>query len=202
MHRLLLPVAAVALGAALAAGPSAEAGGRRLFRFEAGTFQSVVSGAGARKSTNYVLDYKITNTTDAAAKPRIRLEIKTDTGKSHGDAHDATASAAAARALHLKTAPAATSHLRAAEVGAGETVAGLACFAGVDPHARVLEVRVYGLNDRVYRDLQGRVWAEKRALVFTFDRPGDEYDRHLDTPTLRSVKEVVEGEPVHLNPKK
>ena len=94
MHRLLLPVAAVALGAALVAGPSAEAGGRRLFRFEAGTFQSVVSGAGPRKSTNYVLDYKITNATDAAAKPRIRLEIKTDTGKSHGDAQDATAFAA------------------------------------------------------------------------------------------------------------
>lgn len=199
---LLIPAAAaLVLGAALAVGPSADAGGRRLLRFEAGTFQSVVSGTGARKATNYVLDYKLTNTTDGAVRPRIRLEVRTDTGKVHGDAHDPAASAAAAKALRLKAAPSSTAQLRTADVDSGATASGLACFGTVDPHARVLEVRVYGLNDRVYRDLQGRVWAENRVLVLTYDRPGDEFDRQLDPVTLRSVKEIVDGDPVHLNPK-
>jgi hypothetical protein len=201
MNRLLLPAAALALGAALSIGSPADAGGRKLLRFEAGTLQSVVSGTGVRKSTNYVLDYKVTNATDGAVRPRIRLEIRTDTGKTHGDAHDGPAAAAAAKALHLKTPPSSTAQLRAADVAAGATASGLACFGTVDPHARVLEVRVYGLNDRVYRDLQGRVWAENRVLVMTYDRPGDEFDRHLDSVRLRDVREIVDGEPIHLNPK-
>lgn len=203
MHRtLLLPAAALVVGAGLLLGPSADAGGRRLVRFEAGTLQSVISGAGARKSTNYVLDYKVTNETKDAVRPRIRLEIRTETGKTHGDAHDGPTAAAAAKAMHQKSPPPSTAQVRAADLASGASAPGLACFGTVDPHARVLEVRVYGLNDRVYRDRQGRVFAENRVLVLTYDRPGDEFDRHLDTIKLRDVREVVDGEPVHLNPKK
>lgn len=206
MKRFLLPVAALAVSVAAAVlaisvGSAADAGGRRILSFEAGTLQSVVSGTGLRKSTNYVLDYKVTNATDAAARPRIRVEVRTDTNKTHGDAYDTAAAAAASKGLRLDATPRSTAALRGEDLAAGASASAMACFGTIDPHADVIEVRVYGLNDRVFRDRQGRIWAENRVLVLTYDRPGDEFDRHLDPVTFRGAREIVDGDPVQLNAK-
>lgn len=187
--------AACALALALAAAlPSqAVAGGRRLMRFEAGTLQPVIAGAKTKKSTSYVLDYSVSNESGGAARPNVRLEVQTlDTRRTHGDAYDAAVFAAVGGG----TAPSSTAQLRAAEMAAGAKASGLANFGAIDPNSDSFQVRVYGLFDPVYRDREGRVWSERRVLVLSYERTGDEFDRHLDEIRLTGTKEVVDGEPV------
>lgn len=182
--------AALAIAAALPS--AADAGGRRLTGFEAGAFQPVLAGAKLAKSTSYVLDYKITNEGSGAARPALRLEVQTlDTKRTHGDAYDAAVFAAVGGG----TAPSSTAQLRSAELAAGKTASGLANFGALDPNSDSFQVRVYGLFDPVYRDRQGRVWSERRVLVLSYERSGDEFDRHLDPITLTGTKEELEGEP-------
>jgi hypothetical protein len=129
------------------------------------------------------------------------MEIRTETGKTHADAADPAAFAAAARLMHVQAPPPSTGALKATDVERNASVQGMACFGTVDPHADVLEVRVSGLFDRVYRDRQGRVFSENRVLVLRYLRPGDAFDRAIDPVTLTGTREEVVGTPVQLNAK-
>lgn len=201
---LPLGIAGAAALVALVASGADEAGasGRRLVNFDRGTMQPVFAadstGAG---TTSYVLDYTASNAVDKGVKPGIRLELRTDTGKTYGDAFDTTTWRAATKALHRKTEPASTASIRSAELAVGASVEGLANFGSIDPNADGFEVRVYGLWDPVYRDRQGRTWSENRVLVLSYARTGDEYDRHYDAIRLVSSKETLDGDRVQLHAK-
>jgi hypothetical protein len=197
---LLGASAALVALAAFSASGGADAGGRQLVQIAYGEFQPVFAGLkpGDPGKTMYVLDYKLTNVIDKGVTPRVHLELRTETGKTFGDSYDGATFRAAAKALRRETAPASTVSIRSSELGAGASVDGLANFGAIDPNADDFEVRVYGLWDPVFRDRNGRTWAEKRVLVLKYSRTGDEYDRQYDAIRLTSAKEEVEGDVVEL----
>jgi hypothetical protein len=204
-RHLLLASAAVLAGASSAAcltSGDADAGGLRQLQFSKGELRPLFAGSMGSGVTNYVLDYKVTNGTAKPVKPRLRLELRTETAKTFGDSYDAATWAAAKEALHVEADPVTASSLRTSEMAAGAAADGLANFGAVDPNADRLTVRVYGLWDPVYRDRQGRTWSETRVLVLSYSRAGDEYDRQYDELHLDSAKEELEGDPVQLHPKK
>ena len=177
----------------------ANAGGRMLVKFAPGTMQPVFAGPAGSGATNYVLDYKVTNAADAALKPGVRLELRTETKMTFGDSYDAGTWKAAKERLGAKEDLSSAATIRSTELAGGASVNGLANFGTIDNNADKFEVRVYGLWDPVYRDRQGRTWAEKRVLVLSYSRSGDEYDRQLDPIHLDSVKEELEGEATQLH---
>ena len=197
---LLTATAALVAGAAFAVSGGADAGGLQLVRISYGEFQPVFAGLkpGDPGKTVYVLDYKLTNAIDKGVLPRVHFELRTETGKTFGDSYDGAAFRAAAKALRREAAPASTASIRANELAAGASVDGLANFGAIDPNADDFEVRVYGLWDPVFRDRNGRTWAEKRVLVLKYSRTGDEYDRQYDAIRLTSAAQELEGDVVEL----
>jgi hypothetical protein len=199
-HLLLgASAAVVAAAAAFASTDRADAGGLRQVKFTQGSLRPVFAGSMGKGVTNYCLDYKVANTLEKAVKPGVRLELRTETNKTFGDCYDQATWAAAKKLLGAKEDLGLAATIRANELAAGASVDALANFGAVDPNADKLTVRVYGLWDPVYRDRQGRTWAETRVLVLSYSRVGDEYDRQYDEIRLDSAKEEVEKEPVQLN---
>jgi hypothetical protein len=203
IHQLLggaaVAIVAAAASTAVQGGRDAVAGGHRLVDLTRGALRPVFSsGPVGRGATNYVLDYKVSNAVGRPVKPTLRFELRTETGRTYGDSYDAHTFRSATKLLGLKSEPSSTASIRAAELAADGSVAGLANFGAVDPNADDLEVRVYGLWDPVYRDRFGRTWTETRVLVLTYSRRGDEYDRQYDALRLVSAKETLDGEPVQL----
>lgn len=198
---LLCAVGAAALVAVVAAAVPdvAEAGGSQLVRFDRGAMQPVYSTTGGKGTTNYVLDYKVTNVGAKDVRPGIRLELRTETSKTYGDVYDAATWTSATKILARKAEPSTTAAIRAADLASGASADGLANFGAIDPNADSFQVRVYGIWDPVFRDRQGRTWMENRVLVLSYSRSGDEYDRQLDPIRLDSAKEELEGEPIQLH---
>ena len=197
ISRLLLASAAamlVAAGALALSSRADAAGGRARLDFAPGTM-SVTFVGGSRPS--YYLPYSLSNPMDTALKPRIYVELKTDTGKTYGDFADSRVTSAAEKAAKGRSAKS-TCELRSEDLAAGASAQGVANFGSIDPNADDLTVRVYGLWDPIVRTRQGKVLHEKRVLVLRFSRKGDEYDRPSDAIKLISRKEEVEGEPVEL----
>lgn len=203
-----LALGAIALAGALtfaSTAPADAAGkraGRLLVKLEPGTLQPVfAAGPTGRGANHYVLDYRVSAATGAAVRPRLRLELRTETQKTYHDCYDPATWEAAPKALRRRTAPASTAEIRSADLAPGGAVDGLANFGAVDPNADDLEVRVHGLWDPVFRDRHGRTWRENRVLVLTFGRKGDEYDRQYDEIRLLSSEETVEGEVAEVHAK-
>lgn len=196
MRRRILRAAAVALGllaVATVGSNEVEAGARWRITFDAGDFANVVTKTAKGGQAQYYLTYKVTNGSKEARKPRVRIELSTDTKKTYRDRYDPRVTKAVGKATGKKHATA--SGLRKKDLAAGGSADGIACFGPIDPHADKLTVRVYGLWDPIYRDKKGRTWSERRVLVLSFDRPGDEYRRSEDKITYAGSKEEVEGEP-------
>jgi len=197
MKRYLIAAAAVAglVAGAVSATPSADAAGLRLLDFQPGRFSNVITGGKA----SYYLTYTLANSRDAATRPKLRIELRTETDKTYGDHYDARAYAAAAEA-NDHDGYASSARIRSADLDSGASVDGLANFGRIDPNADHLEVRVYGLFDPVWRDRKGNVFSERRVLVLKYRRYGDEYNRPDDPITLDSTSQEAEGEPVLLQP--
>lgn len=197
MKRYLIAAAAVAglVAGVVAATPSADAAGLRLLDFQAGRFSNVITGGKA----SYYLTYTLANSRDEATRPKLRIELRTETDKTYGDHYDSRAYTAAAEANDHEGYVSAAK-IRSADMAAGASADGLAHFGRIDPNADFLEVRVYGLFDPVWRDRKGNVYSERRVLVLQYRRYGDEYNRPDDPITLVSTSQEVEGEPVLLQP--
>jgi len=196
MKRLLFAMAAVA-GLALGAAsglPAADAAGIRLMNFTPGAFENVVTGG----SAHYYLTYSLENGREDSARPKLRIELRTDTDKTYGDTYDAPTFEAVAKASRSDEARKSTTQICAADLAGGASVDGLAHFGRIDPNADELEVRVYGLWDPISRDRKGNVYSERRVLVLKYARQGDEYNRPDDPIRLVSRSEELEGEPVLL----
>lgn len=198
MKRYLIAAAAVAglVAGVVSAAPSADAGGIRLLNFQPGELTSTIT-AGA---SHYYLTYSLANPADEARRPRLRIELRTETEKTYGDHYDARVFEAAAKDQDKEGGYTSSASLRSEDLAAGASADGLANFGRIDPNADELTVRVYGLFDPIWRDKKGNVYSERRVLVLKYRRYGDEYSRHLDRITLQSTTEEVEGEPVLLVP--
>ncbi len=196
MKRILFSAVAV-VGLIAVAGmsaPSADAAGIRLMNFTAGEMDNAISNGQA----SYYLTYTVENARDEAARPKLRVEVRTETDKTYGDRYDAAASKAAAAANKQKGGYSSTTQIRGADLAAGASKDGLAQFGRIDPNADYLEVRVYGLFDPITRDPKGNLYSENRVLVLNYRRYGDEYNRQDDAITLVSTKEILDGDPVLL----
>jgi hypothetical protein len=195
MKKSLLCMASAALvaGALLAAPRADAAGGRSRIDFTPGGM-SVTFVGGAKPA--YYLPYTLTNPMDAAQRPRIYVELTTDTKRTYGDFADSRVVKAAEKAA--KGGVKSTADLRAEDIAAGGTANGVANFGSIDPNADELTVKVYGLWDPIVRTRQGKVLKENRVLVLNFARRGDEYDRPSDPISLVSRKEEVVGDTVEL----
>jgi len=196
MKRYLIAAAAVAglVAGAFSAVPNADAGGIRLMNFQAGEFTSVIAGGGA----HYYVTYSLENARDEATTPKLRIELRTETDKTYGDHFDARTTEAVTEAAGDDADYLSAAKIRASELAADASVDGLAHFGRIDPNADDLEVRIYGLFDPVWRDAKGNVFSERRVLVLTYQRRGDEYSRPDDAISLVSTSQEVEGEPVLL----
>jgi hypothetical protein len=196
MKRFLFAAAAVAglVAGVASATQSADAAGIRLLNFEAGEFSNVVAGGGA----HYYLTYSLTNPREEATRPKLRIELRTDTEMTYGDHFDARTSTAVAEVTGNDDYKPA-SKIRAESLDGGAAVQGLAHFGRIDPNADGLEVRVYGLFDPVWRDRKGNVFSERHVLVLNYKRQGDEYNRQDDPIHLVSSSQETEGEPVLLS---
>jgi len=198
--RLLLSAATAALlgaGAAYCVAPAAGAGGgRSRLELAPGEMTVAITGHG-RNAASYYLPYTLKNPMDEAITPRIYFEVKTETGKTYGDRPDHKVVAAAMKSLKTKNLKT-TIELRAQELAAGGAAQAVANFGAIDPNADDITVRVYGLWDPIVRTRNGKVYSEKRVLVLSFVRFGDEYDRPMDQIKLKSSKEELEGDPAEL----
>ena len=148
---------------------------------------------------SYFLPVTVANNTDHPIRPRLRFELRTNTGRTYGAYYDPRVQAFAEKALK-KDRLGSVAGLRAEDLAAGAKAEAFANFGHIDPNADTLTVHVYGLWDPVVRTKAGNVVKETRVLVLTFDRTGDEYDRQHDPITLTSSKEEIEGEVVELYP--
>jgi hypothetical protein len=191
-----LAAAALVAGAALVLAPRADAAGRARLVLAPGDMDVAVTSIG-KDAASFYLPYTLTNPMDEARTPRLRFEVRTETGKTTGESYDAKVTAAAERALGKKGLKSTTA-LRDQELAAGASVEALANFGPIDPNADDISVRVYGLWDPIVRTKQGKVLRETRVLVLDFARRGDEYGRPEDPITLESQKEEIEGEVVEL----
>lgn len=73
----------------------------------------------------------------------------------------------------------------------------LVSFGKIDPNVDLLDIKIVGLADRVYRD-QGKTWVEDKALRLQASRDGDEFARQNDLLRLTSTKWIVLAPAVEL----
>jgi hypothetical protein len=192
MKRLLyaLTAAAVVAACGLFATEPATAAGRWRLDFTPGQMGNVIVGGRA----HYYMTYSLSNASGSDRMPALRIAVETETNKTYRDHTDFAVSKAAARAMRKKSL-ASTNTIRRTKLADGDSVDGMAQFGRIDPNADELTVKVYGLWDPVVRDKKGRVWSERRVLVCSYRRSGDEYDRPADAITLVKTSQAVEGEP-------
>ncbi len=192
-------VAAALLGAGLltalaSSDPAGAQSARWRLDFEPGDFTFVVAGPASSGSgrAQYYLPYTVSNGTDSARRPRLRLEVRTETKKTFGDFYDADAYRAIAKDLRAKSVKS-TAMLRGADLESGKSTSAAAHFGTMDDNADNLEVRVYGLWDPIIHDRRGKTWVENRVRVLKYRRYGDEYKRYLDQISLESTDDVPDG---------
>lgn len=186
-------LAAGGLAAGLAGG-SADAAGRWRLDFEPGDFSTTVVGSGTTGRVQYYLPYTVTNGSEDGRAPALRLEVRTERKTTHGDYYDARAFASIAKSMKRESVSS-TADLRKSELGAGDSASAVAHFGSMDDNSDELAVHVNGLWDPVVRDLDGKLWNEKRVLVLKYRRYGDEYRRYEDPIQLVSRTAIVEEEP-------
>ena len=87
MKRFLFAAAAVVglIAVAATSAPSADAAGLRLMNFNPGSFDNVIHNGSAQ----YYLTYSLENAREEAARPKLRIELRTETDKTYGDSFSA-----------------------------------------------------------------------------------------------------------------
>jgi hypothetical protein len=139
----------------------------------------------------WYLTYTVTNNTDNDVPLGIKIGAATDTDKKYRDSIHPMGE----KALKKKTGKEYKNALAMAKgtIGAGEKVEAVAIFGEVDPNWDLLTVRISGLYDTVDQ-VDGKLYFEKKVLVLSWSRPGDEYGSAADPITFKSKSWVIEGE--------
>jgi len=167
-----LAVAAVVAATAAAEGLRWELG----FKHETPTWAKIQTGLD-KTSIAWYMTYRVENKTGAARKPAVKVQILTDTKKTFADNGDAMVISAAKKALDVKTLSTAVDLKKGIEDGAA--VDCVATFGEVDPLAKRLDLRVYGLADPITM-VKGKEVYEVRYWQVIYERKGDEFSRTED----------------------
>jgi hypothetical protein len=139
----------------------------------------------------WYLTYTVTNNTDQEIPLGIGIKAETDTGKKYRD----SIAPLAEKALKEKTGKEYKNALamRKGKIGPGDKIEAVALFGSLDPNWDVLTVHIAGLYDTV-DVVDGKKFFEKKVLVISWERPGDEFESSVDPITFKSKKWVIEGE--------
>ena len=78
------------------------------------------------------------------------------------------------------------------KIGAGKKIEAVAFLGQLDPNWDLLTVRIAGLYDTVDQ-VDGKLFFEKKVLLLSWSRPGDEYGSSGDPITFKNKKWVIEG---------
>jgi hypothetical protein len=143
----------------------------------------------------WYLTYTVTNNTDAEVPLGLRIKADTDTGMKYRD----SIAPRAQKALKKKTGKTYKNALdmTRGNIGAGQKIEAVAFFGELDANWDVLNIRIAGLYETVDQ-VDGKLFFEKKVLVLTWSRPGDEFGSADDPITFKSKTWVIEGERVEI----
>jgi hypothetical protein len=160
--------------------------------FERGKLAYVaLEDALGKVSLHWYLTYKVTNNTKKEVPLEIAIHAKTDTKKTYRDSIDPLAQ----RALEKETKKKLKNALAmgSGKIAAGAAIEAVAFFGNLDPNYDKLEINVAGLVDKV-DVVKGKRYYEKKVLILTYLRPGDEFGAAADPITFDGKKWIIEGE--------
>ncbi len=139
----------------------------------------------------WYLTYTVTNNTDGEVPLGIRIGAATDTGKQYRD----SMAPLAEKALKKKTGKEYKNALAMAKgrIAPGKKIEAVALFGELDPNWDLLTIRIAGLYDTVDQ-VDGKLFFEKKVMVLTWSRPGDEFGASGDPITFKNKSWMIEGE--------
>jgi len=143
---------------------------------------------------SYVVWYqtvKLTNNTDDAIPLKVKMVGKTDSKKTYRGTIDPIAK----KALEKKTGKkykSATGIFKG-KLASKKSLDAVVFYGKMDAEWDKLVVRVSGLVDPIDK-VDGKIFFEKKLLVLTYARPGDEFERTKDEVKFKGSKWELEGE--------
>lgn len=139
----------------------------------------------------YYQTVKITNNTDADVPLKVKLVGKTDQDKVYRGTLDPIAKKALEKKKGKKYKSA--TEIFKGKLESKKSVDAVVFYGKTDAEWDKLVVRVSGLVDPIDK-VDGKLYFEKKDLVLTYDRPGDEFKRTEDDITFKGSKWEIVGE--------
>lgn len=150
------------------------------FTYEKPEYIRLQDSTGVTKTYWYML-YAVTNNMDRDLNISVELRVETDDNRTYYNSlYPAIEKLVEAKknqkfhnVLEMK------GEEFEGKIAAGETKLGIALFGNLDEEMDVMNVHVSGLVDVVSHE-SDTVWKEVKEFVITYERKGDEFNRHLD----------------------
>ncbi|MEN8148825.1 MAG: hypothetical protein ABFS86_03320 [Planctomycetota bacterium] len=142
----------------------------------------------------YVVYYqtvKLTNNTDADVPLKVKLVGKTEQDKTYRGTIDPIAMKALQKKKKKKYKSA--TEIFKGKLASKESLDAVVFYGKTDPEWDKLTVRITGLVDPIDK-VDGKLFYEKKVLVLTYARPGDEFERTKDDITFKGSKWELVGE--------
>ena len=151
-------------------------------------YLAITDALGQRHICWYVT-YKVTNKGDKDVPLGIQISATTEDDKAYLD----SISPLAQKALEKKTGRKFKNALemRKGKIAPKETIDAVAFLGALDPNFDYLYIKVAGLFDTIDQ-VDGKIFYEKKVLIITYYRPGDEFDAANDEITKKSEKWKIE----------
>jgi hypothetical protein len=143
---------------------------------------------------SYVVYYqtiKLTNNTDADVPLKVKMVGKTDSKETYRGTIDPIAKKALEKKKGKKYKSA--TEIFKGKLESKKSLDGVVFFGRTDLEWDKLTVRITGLLDPIDK-VDGKLFFEKKVLVLTYDRPGDEFERTKDDITFKGSKWELDGE--------
>ena len=143
---------------------------------------------------SYVVWYqtvKLTNNTDSDVPLKVKLVGKTDDKKTYRGTIDPIALKALQKKKKKKFKSA--TEIFKGKLGSKKSVDAVVFYGKMDADWDMLTVRVSGLLDPIDK-VDGKLYYEKKNLVLSYARPGDEFGRTKDFVKFKGSKWELAGE--------
>ena len=143
---------------------------------------------------SYVVWYqtvKLTNNTDSDVPLKVKLVGKTDDKKTYRGTIDPIALKALQKKKKKKFKSA--TEIFKGKLGSKKSVDAVVFYGKMDADWDKLTVRVSGLLDPIDK-VDGKLYYEKKNLVLSYARPGDEFERTKDFVKFKGSKWEIDGE--------
>jgi hypothetical protein len=134
---------------------------------------------------------KLTNNTDGEVPLKVRLVGKTDSKKTYRGTIDPLAKKALEKETGKKFMSA--TEIMKGTLGSKKSIDAVVFYGRMDNEWDELNVRVTGLVDPIDK-VDGKLYYEKKVLVLSYSRPGDEFERHKDEVKFKGSKWELAGE--------